>query len=80
MAVYTVAQARTNFNQLIDQAARSCHPIQIIGKKHNAMLISEKRWSAIQETLHLSSMPKLSKSIKNGLKTPLKNCSHKIAW
>lgn len=80
MITYTIAQAQANLNQLIDKAAQSHLPIYIVGKKSNAVLVSQKDWSAIQETLYLLPIPGMKESIKNGLKTPLNNCDQKLSW
>ena len=37
-------------------------------------------YSAIQETLYLTSIPGMTESIKKGLKTPLKNCGKRLDW
>jgi antitoxin YefM len=49
----------------------------ITGKKHNAVLVSEEDWSAIQETLHLVSIPGMAESIKRDLETPIEECEIK---
>lgn len=47
-----VSQARSKLYQLLDEAADSHQPIQITGKRSNAILVSETDWRSIQETLH----------------------------
>jgi PHD/YefM family antitoxin component YafN of YafNO toxin-antitoxin module len=44
------------------------------------VLISEEDWSAIQETLHLLSIPGMRESIKEGLATPVEECEKGIDW
>jgi PHD/YefM family antitoxin component YafN of YafNO toxin-antitoxin module len=51
-----------------------------MGKRSNAILISEEDWRAIQETLYLISIPGMRESIRKGLKTPLEKCSEKAGW
>lgn len=80
MTTLTASQARTELYKLLDKVAASHEPIQITGKRNNAVLISEEDWSAIKETLYLLSIPKMRESIKKGLKTPLKECSRKVEW
>lgn len=80
MAAYTATKARANLYNLIDQVSQSHKPIHITSKKANAVLISEEDWSAIQETLYLLSIPGMGKSIRDGLKTPLKKCDEDIDW
>ena len=80
MTTLTASQARTELYKLLDKVAVSHEPIQITGKRNNAVLISEEDWSAIKETLYLLSIPKMRESIKKGLKTPLKECSSEVEW
>ena len=46
-------RARASLEHLIERAAESHKPITIIGKRSNAVLVSEEDWSVIQETLYL---------------------------
>ncbi len=80
MTTLTASQARTELYKLLDKVATSHEPIQITGKRNNAVLISEEDWSAIKETLYLLSIPKMRESIRKGLKTPLKECSRELEW
>lgn len=76
----TVTEARGEIYQLIDSTSKTHKPITITGKRNNAVLISEDDWFAIQETLHLQSIPGMSKSIKEGMDTPLSDCSDELQW
>ena len=80
MTTLTASQARTELYKLLDKVAVSHEPIQITGKRNNAVLISEEDWSAIKETLYLLSIPKMRESIKKGLKTPLNECNREVEW
>lgn len=80
MATLTATEARSNLYRLIDQVNKSHKPIHISGKNASAVLISEEDWSAIQETLHLLSIPGMGKSIKKGLKEPLRKCDEELDW
>lgn len=80
MTTLTATQVRNQLYKLVDFVAQSHEPIQITGKRHNAMLISEEDWSSINETLYLLSMPGMRESIKKGLKTPVSKCSKTIKW
>jgi len=80
MATFNVSEARANLYKLLDKTAESHDPIQITGKRHNAVLISESDWNAVKETLYLLSIPGMRESIRKGLKTPLKRCSKKLKW
>ncbi|MDP8230689.1 MAG: type II toxin-antitoxin system Phd/YefM family antitoxin [Candidatus Gorgyraea atricola] len=80
MTTLTASEARANLYKLLDKSAESHEPIQISGKRHNAILISEEDWRAIQETLYLLSIPGMRESVRKGLKTPIKKCSKKLKW
>ena len=56
--------------RLLDEASETHEQIHIIGKKTNAILVSEEDWRAIQETLYLTSIPEIRRSIIEGMKTP----------
>lgn len=59
----TAAEAKNEIQNLIDETAESHRPILITAEKRNAVLLSEEDWNAIQETLHLLSIPKMRESI-----------------
>jgi len=80
MTTLTASKARAMLYQLLDQTAQSHRPVQITGKRANAILISEDDWRAIQETLHLLSIPGMRKSIRKGLQTSVNQCSKKLKW
>ncbi len=80
MPVHSASNARANLYRLIDEAAETHQPILITGKRRNAVLVSEEDWSAIQETLHLLSVPEMRESIKAGLATPIDECSEEPGW
>jgi len=81
-AVTTIkaTEARAKLYKLLDETAASHEPIQITGKRSNAVLIAEEDWRSIQETLYLLSIPGMRESIRKGLKTPVKRCSEKPGW
>jgi prevent-host-death family protein len=80
MTTLTASAARAQLYKLLDQAASSHEPVQITGKRSNAVLIAEEDWRAIQETLYLLSIPGMRESIRKGLKTPVKKCLTKLTW
>ena len=80
MTTITATQARAKLYQLLDLSAESHEPIQITGKRNNAVLISEEDWRAIQETLHLVSIPGMKESILKAAKEPLSKRSRKLDW
>jgi prevent-host-death family protein len=80
MTSIPVTKARAKLYQLLDAAAGSHEPIQITGKRSNAVLIAEEDWRSIQETLYLMSIPGMRESIRKGLAEPLKKASKKPGW
>ena len=80
MTTLTATEARSNLYKLLDRAAQLHEPIQITGKRNNAVLIAEDDWRAIKETLYLLSIPGMGESIRKGLKTPLKKCGNELKW
>jgi PHD/YefM family antitoxin component YafN of YafNO toxin-antitoxin module len=80
MTTLTASKARITLYKLLDKASESHEPIQITGKRHNAILIAEDDWRAIKETLYLLSTPGMRESIRQGLKTPFKKCSKRLKW
>ena len=80
MITITATKARENLYKLLASTNSESEPIQITGKKGNAILIAEKDWKAIQETLYLLSIPKMRESIINGIKEPIENCSDELKW
>jgi len=80
MSTITATEARKRLYTLVDDVAESHDPIQIIGKRNSAVLVSEEDWRAIQETLYLSSIPGMRESIREGLKTPVEECEEELEW
>ena len=80
MTTLTASQARARLYKLLDQAASSHEPIQITGKRANAVLVSEDDWRSIQETLYLLSIPGMRESIRKGLKEPVEKCLPDLKW
>ena len=80
MTSIPVTKARSRLYQLLDEAADSHAPIQITGKRANAVLISEDDWRSIQETLYLSSIPGMRESIRKGMAEPLSKSSKTLHW
>jgi len=80
MKTVTATRARSKLYKLLDEAISTHEPIQITGKRANAVLVSEEDWRSIQETLYLLSIPGMRKSIQKGLKTPVEKCSAGLKW
>lgn len=80
MKTVTASEARSNLYKLIDEAAVTSEPVQITGKRADAVLVSMDDWQAMQETLHLLSIPGMRDSIRKGMKTPVKECLESLNW
>ncbi len=80
MTVLNVLEASTKLNSIINEAVLTHKPIVITSEKENAVLISEEDWNAISETLHLSSIPDMRETIKDGLSQDLSDCSKELDW
>jgi antitoxin YefM len=76
----TASDARASLYRLIDEAAQTHKPVLISGKRGNAVLVSEEDWSAIQETLHLLSVPGMRESIKEAMAEPLSKSKQTLKW
>ncbi len=80
MTSLPATQARARLYQLLDEAAASHEPIQITGKRSNAVLITEDDWRSIHETLYLLSIPGMRESIRKGMAEPLGKTFTKPGW
>ncbi len=80
MPTVTVTDARKNLFGLVENVANEHRGYCIVGKRHQAVLISMEDWSAIQESLYLNSFPGLADSIAKGLKTPISECAGELKW
>lgn len=74
MSTINITNARKDLYKLIENVNRYSEPALIVGKKGNAVLLSEDDWNAIQETLYLNSFDGMAESIISGGSTPLEEC------
>lgn len=80
MTIVSATEARKRLYALIDEVGQSHEPVQINGKRGNAVLLSEEDWRAIQETLHLVSIPGMRESILEGMATEVSELSPDPGW
>jgi prevent-host-death family protein len=80
MKTITASKARANLYRLIEETRESSEPVQITGRRTNAVLVSEEDWRAIQETMYLLSIPGMRESIREGLAAPSEECVEEIEW
>ena len=75
MSTINITNARKDLYNLVESVNRYSEPILIVGKRGNAVLISEDDWNSIQETLYLNLIPGMTESIIAAGKEPLASCS-----
>ncbi len=65
---------------LIRRAAGKRKPIILNSEDASAVLIGADEWRSIQETLYLISIPGMRASIREGMATPIGDCSEALDW
>lgn len=80
MTILSVTEARKQLYKLIDHVTESHEPVQITGKRGNAVLVGEDDWRSMQETLHLVSIPGMRESILEGMETPVEQLEDQLDW
>ncbi|MHB8869423.1 MAG: type II toxin-antitoxin system Phd/YefM family antitoxin [Thermoleophilia bacterium] len=80
MTTVSATEARKQLYKLIDDVAESHEPVQITGKRGNAILVGEDDWRAVQETLHLISIPGMRESIREGIAAPVEDLEDQLGW
>jgi prevent-host-death family protein len=80
MTTFNATEARSKLYALIDETTDTHQPIVITGKRGNAVLLAEDDWKAINETLHLLSVPGMRESIQEGMAAKLDDCDQELDW
>ena len=80
MTTLNATEARANLYKLIDDTTVSHEPVVITGKRGNAVLMSEDDWNAINETLHLLSVPGMRESILEGMQENIDGAATELNW
>ena len=80
MTTLNVTEARANLYKLIDDTTVSHEPVVITGKRGNAVLLAEDDWNAINETLHLLSVPGMRESIIEGMQESIDSAATELDW
>jgi len=80
MTTMSATEARKQLYKLLDDVSQSHEPVQITGKRGNAVLVSEDDWRAVQETLYLVSIPGMRESILEGMATPVDELEDEPGW
>jgi prevent-host-death family protein len=76
----SATEARKQLYKLLDDVAQTHEPVQITGKRSNAVLVGEDDWRAVQETLHLLSIPGMRESILEGMTTSVDELEDEPGW
>jgi len=80
MTTVNVTEARANLYTLIDDTAVNHEPVVITGKRGNAVLLAEDDWNAINETLHLLSVPGMRELILEGMQESIDSAAAELNW
>ncbi len=80
MKTLTVTQARANLFKLLDMTGESHQPIQITGRRHNGVLLSQEDFQALQETIYLLNVPGMKESLLKARRAPLRAYTRKRPW
>lgn len=66
MKEYKITDARANLYGIVSDVNVAYNPVKIVNTKgENAIILSEKEWDSIQETLYLQSIPGYIEDIVN---------------
>lgn len=80
MASVNATNARKNLYRLIQDVNENHEPVVITGKSGEAVLLSGDDWRAIQETIYLTSIPRMAQSIRDGMAEPVENLASELRW
>ncbi len=80
MKTIPVTRARQDLYRLIDEVTASSEPIQITGRRGDAVLISAADWESIEETLYLLSVPGMRESLLAAAAEPLEEAVEELDW
>jgi PHD/YefM family antitoxin component YafN of YafNO toxin-antitoxin module len=76
----SIKEASDKLPDLVENTITKRELVLISGKNNNAVLMAESDWQAMNETIHLLSVPGMSDAIKNGLSENLGSTSRKLNW
>ena len=74
----SVDNAAAKLEELIDDVTTSYVPMIISRNDGNAVLLAERDWIAISETLHLLSVPGMCESIAEGMTISTDDCASEL--
>lgn len=74
MLITNITNFRRNIFAMLEQPLKYNEPLTINTKDGNAVVISEKDYNSLIETLYHTSIPYQQEKIIEGLNTPLNEC------
>lgn len=82
MITFSVTNFRKNIYNILSQTIKFNEPVNINTKEGNAVILSEEDYNGLLETLYLSNMPEVKKSIIEGLNSPNDECipEDEVEW
>lgn len=80
MITVSIKEASDKLPDLVENTITKRELVLISGKNNNAVLMAESDSQAMNETLHLLSVPGMSDAIKIGLSENLGSTSRKLNW
>lgn len=77
-----ITNFRKDIYELLEQTVKHNEPINISTKHGNAIVLSEKDYNSLMETLYISSIPELKEDIIKGLQEPIEECigEEEVKW
>jgi len=73
MPTLNASTARKSFYRIIDEVNEGHAPVTVMGKRNTVVILSERDWQDIQETLYISSISGLKESILASGREPISN-------
>ena len=80
MITLSVQEASDKLPDLVENTIANREPVLISGKNNTAVLMFESDWLAMNETLHLLSVPGMRDAIRTGMSENLESTSRKLNW
>ena len=80
MKTLSVNEAREKLPELVEDVLLDHEPMLISGINKNAVLVAEIDWQAMNETLHLLSVPEMQDAIQSGISENIESTSKELKW
>jgi PHD/YefM family antitoxin component YafN of YafNO toxin-antitoxin module len=74
MSTINITNARKDLYNLVENVSNFNDPLLIVGKKGNAVLLSEEDYNGLLDTIYLNNIPGMAESIVEGGNLPLDQC------